>query len=192
MPLSPGKMGPVECLFATSADRTMSFLSRLLGQLLPNSVPVPGWASFFTPPQYQRFLGHVAVLAGHAVDVQQRPVQRHRARGDAEHVAALGHVVELGDAQGERGRVVEAGDVAARAELDGVRADERLGEVGMAFVVLAAGAELHPDELVDWSRDTMANYKVPRAVEIVAELPVNATGKVEKDVLRARAAGKKG
>ena len=32
----------------------------------------------------------------------------------------------------------------------------------------------------------MANYKVPRAVEIVDELPVNAAGKVEKEVLRLR------
>ena len=32
----------------------------------------------------------------------------------------------------------------------------------------------------------MANYKVPRAVEIVDDLPVNATGKVEKETLRAR------
>ena len=31
----------------------------------------------------------------------------------------------------------------------------------------------------------MANYKVPRAVEIVDELPVNAAGKVEKEILRA-------
>ena len=38
----------------------------------------------------------------------------------------------------------------------------------------------------------MANYKVPRAVEIVDDLPVNAAGKVEKDVLRARAAGPEG
>ncbi len=34
----------------------------------------------------------------------------------------------------------------------------------------------------------MANYKVPRTVEIVDELPVNATGKVEKNVLRDRVA----
>ncbi|MET0804999.1 MAG: hypothetical protein ABW009_13975, partial [Acidimicrobiales bacterium] len=39
-----------------------------------------------------------------------------------------------------------------------------------------------------WSRDQMANYKVPRAVEIVDELPLNATGKVEKNVLRDRVA----
>jgi acyl-CoA synthetase (AMP-forming)/AMP-acid ligase II len=36
----------------------------------------------------------------------------------------------------------------------------------------------------------MANYKVPRVVELVDELPVNATGKVEKNVLRDRAAAR--
>jgi acyl-CoA synthetase (AMP-forming)/AMP-acid ligase II len=66
--------------------------------------------------------------------------------------------------------------------------DERLGEVGMAFVVVAPGAALVPEELIDWARTAMANYKAPRAVEIVTELPVNAAGKVEKDVLRNRAA----
>jgi acyl-CoA synthetase (AMP-forming)/AMP-acid ligase II len=60
----------------------------------------------------------------------------------------------------------------------------------MAFVVLAPGAAVHPDELIAWARATMANYKVPRAVEIVDDLPVNAAGKVEKDLLRARAARK--
>jgi acyl-CoA synthetase (AMP-forming)/AMP-acid ligase II len=34
----------------------------------------------------------------------------------------------------------------------------------------------------------MANYKAPRRVEIVDELPINATGKVMKEELRARAA----
>ena len=66
--------------------------------------------------------------------------------------------------------------------------DERLGEVGMAFVVPAPGSPLEPDELIEWAREAMANYKVPRAVEIVESLPVNAAGKVEKEVLRARAA----
>ena len=44
------------------------------------------------------------------------------------------------------------------------------------------------DDIIEWSRDQMANYKVPRAVEIVDELPLNATGKVMKDALRQRAA----
>ena len=66
--------------------------------------------------------------------------------------------------------------------------DARLGEVGMAFVVTAPGDPVTGDDIIAWSRDQMANYKVPRAVEIVDELPTNATGKVVKDVLRERAA----
>jgi acyl-CoA synthetase (AMP-forming)/AMP-acid ligase II len=64
--------------------------------------------------------------------------------------------------------------------------DHRLGEVGMAFVVTSGPTTA--EEIIEWSRDQMANYKVPRAVEIVDELPLNATGKVMKDVLRERAA----
>ncbi len=64
--------------------------------------------------------------------------------------------------------------------------DERLGEVGMAFVVVSGDGS--GEEIIAWSRTEMANYKVPRAVEIVDELPRNATGKVLKDALRARAA----
>jgi acyl-CoA synthetase (AMP-forming)/AMP-acid ligase II len=64
--------------------------------------------------------------------------------------------------------------------------DRRLGEVGMAFVVTSD--PVTADDIIEWSREQMANYKVPRAVEIVDELPLNATGKVMKDALRARAA----
>ena len=78
----------------------------------------------------------------------------------------------------------------ARAAVVGMP-HERLGEVGMAFVVLAPGAELDADDLIAWAREAMANYKVPRAVEFIAELPTNATGKVEKEALRARAAALK-
>src|SRR5581483_10584821 len=66
--------------------------------------------------------------------------------------------------------------------------DHRLGEVGMAFVVVRPGGAVTPDAVIEWSRAEMANYKVPRRVEIVAELPLNATGKVMKDVLRQWAA----
>jgi HIP---CoA ligase len=65
--------------------------------------------------------------------------------------------------------------------------DQRLGEVGMAFVVPAT-PDLDPDEVIAWSRDQMANYKVPRRVEVVDALPMTETGKVLKDDLRARAA----
>jgi acyl-CoA synthetase (AMP-forming)/AMP-acid ligase II len=62
--------------------------------------------------------------------------------------------------------------------------DERLGEVGMAFVVCRPGAPTTGEDVVAWSRAHMANYKAPRRVAIVDALPVNATGKVMKDVLR--------
>ncbi|TMK54406.1 MAG: fatty acid--CoA ligase family protein [Actinobacteria bacterium] len=65
--------------------------------------------------------------------------------------------------------------------------DERLGEVGMAFVVLRPGSTSTADAVIAWAREQMANYKVPRAVELVEELPLNATGKVMKDALRERA-----
>jgi len=65
--------------------------------------------------------------------------------------------------------------------------DERMGEVGCAFVVASSPAEAGPDlarELVEWSRSIMANYKAPRYVEFVEALPVNAGGKVLKTELR--------
>ena len=65
--------------------------------------------------------------------------------------------------------------------------DERMGEVGMAFVVPAPGRALAPEAVVAWCREHMANYKVPRRVEILDALPTNASGKVTKFVLRERA-----
>jgi acyl-CoA synthetase (AMP-forming)/AMP-acid ligase II len=64
--------------------------------------------------------------------------------------------------------------------------DERLGEVAKAFVVLQPGPPVEADAIIEWSRVEMANFKVPRSVEFLDELPVNATGKVVKDELRER------
>ncbi|MCX4788534.1 MULTISPECIES: FadD3 family acyl-CoA ligase [unclassified Streptomyces] len=65
--------------------------------------------------------------------------------------------------------------------------DPRLGEVGKAYAVRRPGATVTADDLIAWSRREMANYKVPRAVEFVDELPRNASGKVVKGELRGRA-----
>jgi acyl-CoA synthetase (AMP-forming)/AMP-acid ligase II len=62
--------------------------------------------------------------------------------------------------------------------------DGRLGEVGRAYLVLRPGVVLDPDELIAWCRERMANFKVPRAVEVVDTLPRNASGKVLKFALR--------
>lgn len=65
--------------------------------------------------------------------------------------------------------------------------DGRLGEVGKAYVVRRPGSVATGDDLIAWSRREMANYKVPRVVEFVGELPRNASGKVVKGELRGRA-----
>jgi acyl-CoA synthetase (AMP-forming)/AMP-acid ligase II len=60
--------------------------------------------------------------------------------------------------------------------------DERLGQVGKAFVVPKSA--VGDQELIDWCRERMAGFKVPRSVEFLDALPLNATGKVVKDLLR--------
>jgi HIP---CoA ligase len=62
--------------------------------------------------------------------------------------------------------------------------DERLGEVGRAYVVPRPGAAPAEDEIIAFCRDRLANYKVPRSVRIVEALPRNAGGKVLKTQLR--------
>jgi HIP---CoA ligase len=64
--------------------------------------------------------------------------------------------------------------------------DERLGEVGKAFVVPRAGAVPEPDQLVAWCKERLAGFKVPRSVELVEALPRVATGKVDKKALRGQ------
>jgi HIP---CoA ligase len=64
-------------------------------------------------------------------------------------------------------------------------ADERLGEVGAAFVVVSRPTT--EAELIAWARECMANFKVPRKFWIVDSLPVTANGKVQRARLRDRA-----
>ena len=64
--------------------------------------------------------------------------------------------------------------------------DERLGEVGAAFVVPAPGRRVAPEDVVEYARDRLANFKIPRYVEVVDRLPTNPTGKVVKGELRSR------
>jgi acyl-CoA synthetase (AMP-forming)/AMP-acid ligase II len=65
--------------------------------------------------------------------------------------------------------------------------DHRMGEVTAAFVVPRAGATIDEAGLIAWCRERMANYKVPRSIRVVDALPLNASGKVLKYVLRERA-----
>ena len=61
--------------------------------------------------------------------------------------------------------------------------DPRLGEVGKAFVMPRAGP-VDAEALIAWTRERLANFKVPRHVQNVEHLPRNASGKVLKYALR--------
>jgi acyl-CoA synthetase (AMP-forming)/AMP-acid ligase II len=63
--------------------------------------------------------------------------------------------------------------------------DERLGEVGRAYVIPRTGTAPEPEELLAFCRERLANFKVPRSVVVVGDLPRNAGGKVVKPELRA-------
>jgi acyl-CoA synthetase (AMP-forming)/AMP-acid ligase II len=65
--------------------------------------------------------------------------------------------------------------------------DERLGEVGLAYVVTRPGASLTAADVIAHCRERLANFKVPREVVFVGQLPRNAGGKVLKRELREQA-----
>ncbi|MCT7657881.1 3-((3aS,4S,7aS)-7a-methyl-1,5-dioxo-octahydro-1H-inden-4-yl)propanoate--CoA ligase FadD3 [Mycobacterium deserti] len=80
------------------------------------------------------------------------------------------------------------------ARLDGVAEsavigvpDERLGEVGKAFIVTKAGATLDEETVIAYAKQHLANFKTPRSVEFLESLPRNPGGKVVKPLLRERA-----
>ena len=62
--------------------------------------------------------------------------------------------------------------------------DERLGEVGKAYVVPRPGRPVRGAEVLAFCRARLANYKVPRQVEFRADLPRNPSGKLLKRLLR--------
>jgi acyl-CoA synthetase (AMP-forming)/AMP-acid ligase II len=69
------------------------------------------------------------------------------------------------------------------------RADERRGEAVHAVVVLQPDSPLESEHLLEHCRGLLARYKVPRTVEFVARLPLNATGKVDRAALTGAANG---
>ena len=60
------------------------------------------------------------------------------------------------------------------------------GEVGIAVVIAKPGAKLQADTIISALKSKLANFKIPKRCEVVAELPRNTMGKVQKNVLRAQ------
>jgi acyl-CoA synthetase (AMP-forming)/AMP-acid ligase II len=81
-------------------------------------------------------------------------------------------------------RMMSAHPAIAQVAVVGIP-DERQGEVGKAYVVPRPGLSVEAKALIAWCREQMANYKVPRVVEVVPALPTNASGKIMKFQLRA-------
>ncbi|MHC4373292.1 MAG: class I adenylate-forming enzyme family protein [Planctomycetota bacterium] len=82
-------------------------------------------------------------------------------------------------------KIIEHPDVSLVAVI-GV-SDEKFGEEVKACVVLNDNATITGEELIQWIKPKVANYKYPRIVEIVNALPMSATGKLLKKELRKRA-----
>lgn len=118
--------------------------------------------------------------------------------GDLARIRSDGYLVFMGRLKDQLkvgGENVAPAEIEGRLrELDGVVdvavvgcPDPRLGEVPVAYVLAAEGAELGGEELVEHLRGKIASFKIPRHVRIVEQLPMTPTGKVRKVELRDRA-----
>uniref|UniRef100_UPI00389A5E67 acyl-CoA ligase FadD12 n=1 Tax=Mycobacterium sp. HUMS_1102779 TaxID=3383487 RepID=UPI00389A5E67 len=67
--------------------------------------------------------------------------------------------------------------------------DKEYGQRLAAFVVLNPGESTTPEDLKQHVRESLANYKVPREIAIVEELPRGSTGKILRNELQARTTG---
>ena len=83
-------------------------------------------------------------------------------------------------------KTLAAHDDVAEAAVLGVD-DEKFGQRLEAFVVLRPGAAATPDELKQHVREHLANFKVPRAITVLDELPRGTTGKISRKELQDRA-----
>jgi fatty-acyl-CoA synthase len=74
-------------------------------------------------------------------------------------------------------------DSVAMAQVVGIP-DHRMGEVVMAFVKAKEGREVTEEEIIEYCKGKIANYKVPKAVRMIDEFPLNPMGKIQKFKLK--------
>lgn len=117
--------------------------------------------------------------------------------GDVGHVDAKGYVTIVGRS---KDLIISGGYNVYPAEIEGYInnlpgvaesavvgvPDADFGEVGVAVVVPTPGATVDPAQVVATLKATLANFKVPKRCVVVAELPRNAMGKVQKNLLREK------
>jgi fatty-acyl-CoA synthase/long-chain acyl-CoA synthetase len=115
-------------------------------------------------------------------------VGRLDAEGNLHFVDRLKDMIKPGGenvSAAEVERVVSELPAVARVAVVG-GPDPRLGEVPVAFVERNAGASLTEEELIEFCRREMADFKVPRRVLLVDDWPMTESGKVQKNELKAR------
>ena len=62
--------------------------------------------------------------------------------------------------------------------------DEMKGELAKAYIVLKEGASVTDNEIIEFSRNSLAAYKVPRQVQFVEAVPTTSSGKIMRRMLR--------
>jgi fatty-acyl-CoA synthase len=137
------------------------------------------------------FVGNFSQFEGYTGGGNKDMIQGLMASGDVGHFDKEGRLFidgrddEMIVSGGENVFPAEVEDLLARhdkieeAAAVGVD-DEKFGQRLKVFVVLREGADLSEDDVKKYVKDNLANYKVPREVEFIDELPRNATGKVLK------------
>jgi malonyl-CoA/methylmalonyl-CoA synthetase len=120
--------------------------------------------------------------------------------GDVGHIDAQGYVTIVGRS---KDLIISGGYNVYPAEIEGyINAiagvaesalvgvpDADFGEVGVAVVVAKPGAQLEPASIIAQLKATLANFKIPKRCHVVKDLPRNAMGKVQKNVLRSHYSG---
>lgn len=140
------------------------------------------------PPVMQGYYARPGATAEAVVDGWFRTGDALTINADG-YLRFVGRITEMFKVGGENVDPIEVEATLMRhpavafASVQGVP-DERLVDVGLAHVTLVEGEEVDPDELRRFARQHLAAFKVPRYVEVVDELPMTASGKVRKYLLR--------
>ncbi len=137
------------------------------------------------------FVGNISQFEGYTGGGHKDMVEGLMSSGDVGHFDAAGRLYIDGR---DDEMIVSGGENVFPAEVEELLSshesiqeaaaigvdDEKFGQRLKAFVVRQKGTQLSEDEVKDYVKDNLANYKVPREVMFLDELPRNHTGKVLK------------